>query len=227
MKIAADEANQDETGITAEQIEHHAGKIKRGTALGSDCTAPITISRLPLAGKQELAEQMNTWVRTLCLPLQALCNLMAVIPKPDQAGERLVALMAMTVRVLFRCKRWKIGEWEDGLSSFWDQAIRGSSALRAAIHRSYALEVHGILGVSSAIGFIDIEKFYDSLDPFILVEDVLSIGFPAISLLLHLQAHWGPRLIQYKGMVSEYILVSRSILAGCTSSNSLSRGYLY
>ena len=227
LKLAAEEAIQDESEITAEQVEHHSAKIKRRTALGSDSTAPITLCRLPLAGKQELAEMMNSWIKTLCLPLQALCNLMAVIPKPDQAGERLVALMTMVVRVLFRCKRWHISEWEDGLASFWDQAVRGSSALRAAIHRSYALEVHGILGVSSAIGFTDVENLYDSLDPIILVEKVLHIGFPAVSLLLHLQAHWGPRLIQYRGIVSEYLLVSRSILAGCTSSNSLSRGYLY
>ena len=47
-------------------------------------------------------------------------------------------------------------------------------------------------GASASAGFTDSEKFYDSLDPAILVTQLIKFNFPPpVSLLLHLQAHWG------------------------------------
>ena len=82
-------------------------------------------------------------------------------------------------------------------------------------------------GASVAAGFIDIEKFYDSLDPQILVTQLIRLQFPPVSLILHLQAHWGIRCIVQEGIASRLFAGTRSILAGCTSSNSLARAYLH
>eukprot|EP00959_Pyramimonas_sp_CCMP1952_P157972 3303239-Pyramimonas_sp.AAC.1 len=66
------------------------------------------------------------------------------------------------------CKTWSqirssiTSQWSDGLSAFWDTAIRGSSALRAAMLRSLMDEASATFRVSSAT-VLDIAKFYDSI----------------------------------------------------------------
>ena len=74
---------------------------------------------------------------------------------------------------------------------------------------------------------LDIVKFYDSLDPLVVVVQLAKLGFPALHLLLHLQAHWAPRFIVADGLVGLPITPSRSVLAGSNSSGDIARGYLY
>eukprot|EP00959_Pyramimonas_sp_CCMP1952_P096900 2025388-Pyramimonas_sp.AAC.1 len=56
--------------------------------------------------------------------------------------------------------RWAAGE---GGARFWYKAVRGSSALRAAIARQLQLEVSTIQGFSWAEILWDLEKLYDHL----------------------------------------------------------------
>jgi ribonuclease HI len=212
--------------VSSADVAKHSGKVRASTALGADFISPALLKGMPEAGLCQLARLFGNWTAELTMPLQAMINLMAVIPKPD-GGERLVAMMSMVTRVFFRSMRWRIGEWEAARAGFWDDAIAGSSALRAAVMRSYRMEVCGLLGASASMAFIDIEKFYDSLDPVLLIMHLLALDFPAVSLLLHLQVHWAVRIVIHRGVVSNLMVVSRSILAGCTSSNSIARGYLY
>lgn len=139
------------------QLGKHCKAIKWSTSLGGDGLTPKTILLLPDEGKAQLVQLFNSCVSLLQLPVQGLLNLLSVIPKPVQ-GERLVARMPMVLRILFRMRRWEIGSWEDAKHGFWDNAIAGSSALQAAIKRSFLVEVATTLGASAAMAFIDIEK---------------------------------------------------------------------
>ena len=110
---------------------------------------------------------------------------------------------------------------------WWDTALKCSSALRAAAFRAFGAEVCSLTGAASASAFVDIAKFYDSLDPIVLMRKLIDMDFPASSLVLHLQAHFGWRVIIHEGVAGNLIGGSRSILAGCTSSNSIARSYLH
>lgn len=211
--------------LSVQQVIEADKSLKKTSSLGADWVAAGTFTDLPPAGQQQITDLMNATVSSVQLAVQGLFNLMAVIPKP--VGERLVAKMPMHLRVMFKARRWHIAEWESAHSQFWDSAIAGSSALRAALLRSYKLERATALGAAAAAALVDIEKCYDSLDPELLVDCLLELGFPPLSLFLHLMVHWAPRVIQHRGVASRIIAVTRSILAGCTSSGTIAKGYLY
>jgi hypothetical protein len=61
----------------------------------------------------------------------------------------------------------------------------------------------------------------------VVVVQLAKLGFPALHLLLHLQAHCAPRYIVVDGLVGLPITPSRSVLAGSNSSGDIARGYLY
>ena len=75
--------------------------------------------------------------------------------------------------------------------------------------------------------YIDIEKFYDDLDPVKLLGKLIDLEFPPLQLCLHVQMHVAGRVILNDKCCSEVVHITRSILAGCTSSNSMARGYVY
>ena len=210
--------------ITGQLLRNSLGK--KGAAQGIDSTNGLLLRELPAEAFDELAALCSAWEAQCALPLQVLISVMAVLPKP-QGGERLIALMHMILRSYVGARLWTINEWEDSRGHWWDTALRGCSALRAAALRSFGAELAVLAGASTAGGFIDIAKFYDSLDPVILMRQLMDLEFPSLSLLLHLQAHWGWRCILHSGVAGDLVGVSRSILAGCTSSNSIARAYLH
>ena len=74
---------------------------------------------------------------------------------------------------------------------------------------------------------VDVEKFYDSLSPEKLLSKLFALGFPPVQLALHYLCHTACRVIKDAVGFSGVVCVTRSVLAGCTSSNSMARGYLY
>ena len=56
-----------------------------------------------------------------------------------------------------------MSEWDDKRAGFWDDAVKGSSPLRAAILRSLRVEVSALLGLE-AVGILwDVSAFFDSI----------------------------------------------------------------
>eukprot|EP00972_Heterocapsa_arctica_P070006 10341554-Heterocapsa_arctica.AAC.1 len=138
--------------------------IKARTALGSDHVSPYDLKSMPVEAAEEFADLLNQCEAKVSLPLQTLCHHMCTLPKPA-GGERVIALVAMVLRVLGRCRRCRLSEWDAAKAGFWDAAVAGSSALRAAVWRNFLDESAGLLGAVVATAHIDIQKFYDSLDP--------------------------------------------------------------
>ena len=108
--------------------------------MGVDSLSGVILRELPAEAWQDIAVECNQWEDDLALPLQTVISLMAVLPKP-QGGERLAALMHRLLRIFFRARRWCIGSWETDRGECWDADIKGSSALRAAVLRTFGSEL--------------------------------------------------------------------------------------
>ncbi len=83
----------------------------------------------------------------------------------------------MLYRLAMRLRKTMVASWDDSFAGFWDDAIRGSSPLRAAILRSLRVEASKILGLD-AIGILwDLSAFFDLIDLAILIPLALEKNF--------------------------------------------------
>ena len=65
-------------------------------------------------------------------PIQALMNIIVLMRKPA-GGVRPIALTPIIYRIWCRARRHGPIDWEAQTQGHWDAAVRGSSALRAAL----------------------------------------------------------------------------------------------
>ena len=92
-------------------------------------------------------------------------------------------------------------------AGFRDAAMAGSSALTAAVWRSFLDESAAALSVTCGTAYIDIDKFYDSLDAVKLLGRLKDFAFPPLQLALHGQVHWACRLIMSNDCCDGVLLV--------------------
>ena len=134
----------------------------------------------------------------------------------------------MPLRFFMKLHKSLIGNWDQKYHGFWDQAVNNSSCLRATVLRDLRVEA-GVLEGFDAIGLLwDIAFFFD----FIRFPDVVRLGldrsFPAILLRLAIFRHMGPRAFKERNFVGPWVQVTDlGIIAGCTSSVSITRCILY
>jgi len=105
----------------------------------------------------------------------------------------------------------------------FDTAGKGKSALLAAAYRSIKAEVYGQTEDQVITVLHDFEKFFDTLDLPVLIEQALELDFPILDLALTIMQHTAPRNIQCDSFCNKPILLNRSILAGCRHSVALTR----
>jgi hypothetical protein len=120
-----------------------------------------------------------------------------------------------------------MSDWQEAQEAFWDDAVKGSSALRAALYRRMLDEMEATEGRSSLNGYCDLEKFYDSISLVKLIHHAQAAGFPSVALSLVLQIHLATRILRVNNWVSNPILPCTGIVAGCRSSGHLARVILY
>ena len=96
-----------------------------------------------------LTQLLNDMEALLAVPVQTLCNLIGMLGKPSGA-ERPITLT--TALYMLYCNVWKVltVQWDREHVGFWDDAVRGSSALTAAIKRNIFFEACVALGISGA-----------------------------------------------------------------------------
>ena len=87
------------------------------------------------------------------VPAHALLVYVGLIPKAA-VGERPFGLTAMLYRLALRLRKALLSEWDDKHARFWDNAVKGSSPLRAAILRSLRVEVFALLGLEAVWDFM-------------------------------------------------------------------------
>ena len=103
-----------------------------------------------------------------------------------------------------RLHKGLIGQWDDAFHGHWDQAVRNSSGLRAAILRALKVEVGYLEGFDSLALLWDIAAFYDSIRLCDLVRLGLERSFP--SHLASALAVWPLRPKSFQGTPVHWFL---------------------
>ena len=119
-----------------------------------------------------------------------------------------------------------IRQWELEHTQAYDTAKTHSSALYAALIRGLKAEVAVRLNKIPAAIFNDFHQFFDHLDIVELILAAIKCELPMDLLIMALQQHLAPRIIQAQGFCGDPIQVTRSILQGCICSVGSTRAYL-
>ena len=105
---------------------------------------------------------------------------------------------------------------------FWEDAVRGSSALQAGLRRRLQDECTVALGQHCASVFWDMEKFYDSIDWVRVMDWAAELGLPAPLVQVAMTIHMAPIIIKVGKIVAPLHRPSNSLVAGCISAIWLS-----
>ncbi len=77
--------------------------------------------------------------------------------------------------------------------------------------------------MATATIYYDLEKFYDNICLFRLCQFALQLQYPPVLLALRMQGYLGRRLLRADGCVSQFILPTNSLGAGCRRANTFAR----
>ena len=124
-------------------------------------------------------------------------------------------------------QRLELEEWCESKARFWDKAVKGSSALQAALDALVRDEVAQEEGLNRLSLFWDLEKFYDTIALHKLIQAGREFEYPAELLLLALRCYLGPRLIVWMGTAGDWMFPNTSICAGCIQANNMARMTMY
>ena len=101
----------------------------------------------------------------------------SLIPKPD-GGDRPIGVTPLMVALFLKSLTGFVLTWDEAAMDFWEDAVKGSSALRAGLYRRLKDECACALGAETASIFWDVETFYDSIAWAKLLEWALARTFP-------------------------------------------------
>ncbi len=115
-------------------------------SFGSDLrSAKGDLANLPFIALGEISDALKDQAKSCVIAHQLLLNLNAVLGKKD--GCRTVSKTPMLWRMLCKCDT-EVKQWEAKEAGDFDTAVRGSSALSAAILRNLLAEVAVLLDLS-------------------------------------------------------------------------------
>ena len=127
-----------------------------------DWWAPREAEALPPEAIEELVTLLRASERKCTFPLQVLCNIIALISKP-KGGDRPIGLACFLYCVWSIIRAPPTVQWDERKAGFWDDAVRGSSALQATLLRRAKAEAAILGGKHCGELCWDMEKFYDSV----------------------------------------------------------------
>ena len=90
--------------------------------------------------------------------------------------------------------------------AWFDGAVRGSSAVQAALRRLVLDESAAEFKISNASALLDVDSFYDSLDPVLVLKFSQKHQCPRVVLTLNIQLHLAPRFLRSRRSFSDVIL---------------------
>ena len=153
-------------------------------------------------------------------------NLIVLMGKPA-GGTCPIALMAMIYRLWTKIRRPEIDSWESAWAGPWDAAVKGSSALRAAILNLLQDEIAVYRERHTLTTLWDEEKFYDNIDIIQVMGKSTEVEYPLDILILGLQLHMSPRGFKCYDHCPGVVLPRNGIIAGCSQSTTFARILLY
>ena len=211
------------TTVSLETLDAGLKGYNKGS-LGGDLWHPNELKSLPTLARQQIATNLNKSFKELAWPHQSILSLNPCLGKPS-GGCRTICKTPMLYRMCLRGLKG-VPKWERMFTQAYDKAKRGSSCLLTALARGLRAEIaHWCKRVPVAV-FNDMEKFFDSIDIELLLHEAIQLDFPADILVMALQQHLAPRVIQAQGYSSLPMEITNGILQGCLLSVCLTRLYL-
>ena len=212
--------------IVPSTVRQAAQRFRKGTCIGVDCVTFQDIEEASDESLEELCRIMRGVVMELATPLQIMLVLGSLLGK-KLGGTRCIAICATFYRLLMAIMKADIRDWDSRVGLDGDSALPGRSPHDETAWRQLLMELACLQGKSVGQMLWDVAKFFDSLDVPILIERAEGLGFPLDQLTLAMQMHRAPRALRAAGTYGPVIEATGvSILAGCTTSTSLSRAFL-
>ena len=181
---------------------------------------------LPGAAKRGLLELLASITRIGCLPAQAMLVIIALLLKPN-GGDRPIALAPFVFRIWTALFVPVIEQWDPSFIEHWDTAVKGSSALRAALARLVKDEIAQHYGQFILSTLWDASKFYDCLDLRKILKEAGSAAMPAAVIRICLTMYLAPRVIKVDTAFGTPLAIYNYILQGCRFANRMCRFGLY
>ena len=195
--------------LVAEEGQRIGCLFAEGTACGATHWPQADLRLVSIPATAELAQLLNgAWVSGI-VPDNAL----AALPKQAK-GHRGIALIDALYTALLAARRPMLAAWAAKHTAVWDDAVSGSTLLRAALCRNTLLEAATRLQLPCALALWDIEAFFDSLSVVDVVRIATRLKHNQLLLLLALQLHTSPRLLTVGSCTTPLGSVSESALAG-------------
>ena len=195
----------------------------RKETMGSDIWKPSELRVLPEMIKSLLAHSIESSLKAAAIPHQHLLSLSPLLGKPNKSC-RTVCKTPMLYRMPLRAD-FSVRHWEHHHTQEYDMAKEGCSALTAALKRNLGAEIAFWNKEHFATILNDFEKYFDTLDISVLMQQGIDTNFPLGPMAYALQQHLAPRVLQANGFSSSPVAVNRSILAGCKFSVPFTRIY--
>jgi hypothetical protein len=222
-RAAAQQAGEE---ITEEQLDAAMSCFSRRVGQGADCQNPRWWRSLPAGAHQHLIILLTAIEDELVWPTAMTLNIVQLIHKGVEA-DRPITLTQGLYRLWSRIRRRDVAAWTQEHAGHWDRAVAGSAPLRAALIRQAKLELATVQRFSWVEVLWDLTKFYDFVDLQVVADVGLAQSYPIVSLALGLEMAAAPRRIRADGCISECLVPTRSLIAGCGQAVDFSRLALY
>ncbi|CAK0862835.1 unnamed protein product, partial [Prorocentrum cordatum] len=174
-----------------------------------------------------LAQILQHCKKVQAWPLQLTATLSALAPKPSGEGDHVLGMAPLVVKLWSRARQTFTSQWCSKRAALWDLAIRGSSAIRAALLRATPDDAAQEQDLSFLVLLLDIEKCYDNVSLVGLLRIGLDFGFSPTAMGLEVKVYLRPRYLRERGWISEAIFPARSIVAGSSHGAPFSKLALY
>ena len=173
---------------------------------------------LPDEAINDLTELLNSINEKVAWPRQVMHNIVVLLGKP-KGGDRPICLVSWLIKLWEAFFDESVTEWEAGRIGFWDDAVKGSSALRAAAMRRLHAESAHLCGDEFAFILWDAQTFYDNVDLWLLYEASINCGMPRRQMLLSLLVLMAPRQVKVGNVVGYRVQPANGMTAGLKRAN--------
>ena len=189
--IAAALVKIKEAALEADPIPKFKGAVIRQSltlltstrAVSLDNQCGYDLKGLPLEAFDDLGLVYDKVVEEGIWPMNKSFIPVSLIPKPD-GGDRPIGVTPLMVALFLKSRTGFVLTWDEAAMDFWEDAIKGSSALRAGLYRRLTDECSCALGLDTASIYWDVEKLYDSIAWAKLFDWALDLNFPPPSYYL-------------------------------------------
>ena len=177
---------EDPIQVDETSLADHLGKARGSRATGLDGMSNQDLKHSPPQSRAALCDIVNSIISNAIVPRQMMLNVVQLIPKP-KGGDRPITITSTVLSLVMDVLGVQMNEWQEAQEAFWDDAVKGSSALRAALDRRMMDELEAGERAHTISGYCDLEKFYDSISIPKLVYHAQAADFPMRPLALILQ----------------------------------------